>query len=331
MAQTGCVGCIANPMAGKDIRRLVAYGSRIDNQEKVNIVRRILLGLESAGVAEVLLMPDTFQIADKALEGIHQPLQLRMHILEMEVRGDAKDSLRAAQHMCDAGAQCLLILGGDGTHRVVAKASGTIPLVPISTGTNHVFPQMIEGTVAGLAAGFYASHAPQLDGVVLPTKRLEIWHDGALQDIALVDVAVSAQQFVGARALWDVSGIQELFLTQGTPSNIGLSSIAGWSHPITMADAVGLHLILGDGGRQVRAPIAPGLIVSVGISHERMLEPGERIPIRHAPAMLALDGERELLVRRGEHWEVALSWNGPKVLDVDRTLQLAQRQGLHQG
>ena len=331
MPQTGCVGCIANPMAGKDIRRLVAYGSRIDNQEKVNIVRRILLGLESAGVAEVLLMPDTFQIADKALEGIHQPLQLRMHILEMEVRGDAKDSLRAAQHMCDAGAQCLLILGGDGTHRVVAKASGTIPLVPISTGTNNVFPQMLEGTVAGLAAGFYASHAPQLDGVILPTKRLEIWRDGALQDIALVDVAVSAQQFVGARALWDVSGIQELFLTQGTPSNIGLSSIAGWSHPITMADTAGLHLILGDGGRQVRAPIAPGLIVPVGISHERLIEAGERIPIRHAPAMLALDGERELLVRQGEHWEVALSWDGPKVLDVDRTLLLAQRQGLHHG
>jgi len=331
MLQTGCVGCIANPMAGKDIRRLVAYGSRIDNQEKVNIVRRILLGLESAGIAEVLLMPDTFQIADKALEGIHQPLQLRMHILDMEVRGDAKDSLRAAQHMCDAGAQCLLILGGDGTHRVVAKASGTIPLVPISTGTNNVFPQMLEGTVAGLAAGFYASHAPQLGRVILPTKRLEIWRDGALQDIALVDVAVSAQQFVGARALWDVSGIQELFLTQGTPSNIGLSSIAGWSHPITMADTAGLHLILGDGGRQVRAPIAPGLIVPVGISHERLIEAGERIPIRHAPAMLALDGERELLVRQGEHWEVALSWDGPKVLDVDRTLLLAQRQGLHHG
>ena len=51
MPYKACVGCIANPMAGKDIRRLVAYSSRIDNQEKVNIVRRILLGLESAGVA----------------------------------------------------------------------------------------------------------------------------------------------------------------------------------------------------------------------------------------------------------------------------------------
>jgi predicted polyphosphate/ATP-dependent NAD kinase len=331
MVYNGCVGCIANPMAGKDIRRLVAYSSRIDNQEKVNIVRRILLGLESAGVAEVLVMPDTFRIAQKALEGIHQPLQLRVHILEMDVHGEANDSLRATQHMCEAGAQCLLVLGGDGTHRVVAKASGTIPLVAISTGTNNVFPQTIEGTIAGLAAGLYAHHAPRLERVILPTKRLEIWRDGTLQDIALVDVAVSTQQFVGARALWDVSDIQELFLTQGTPCNLGLSSIAGWSHPITTEDAVGLQLILGNGGRQVRAPIAPGLIVPVGISRERLIQPGERIPIRHAPAMLALDGERELSVRQGEQWQVALSWDGPKVLDVDRTLLLAQRQGLHHG
>jgi predicted polyphosphate/ATP-dependent NAD kinase len=330
-ARSTCVGCIANPMAGKDIRRLVAYSSRIDNQEKVNIVRRILLGLASAGVSEVLLMPDTFQIAHKALQGIHHALQLRVQILDMEVRGDANDSLRATQYMREAGAQCLLVLGGDGTHRVVAKASGIVPLVPISTGTNNVFPQMIEGTVAGLAAGLYACHAPQLDGAVTPTKRLELWHDGALQDIALVDVAVGAQQFVGARALWEVSGIQELFLTQGTPSNIGLSAIAGWSYPISVKDAEGLHLMLGNDGAQVRAPIAPGLIVPVGIRCQRVLRQGERIAIGHTPAMLALDGERELFVRQGERWEVALSWDGPKVLDSGRTLLLAQQQGLHCG
>jgi predicted polyphosphate/ATP-dependent NAD kinase len=328
-ARLSCVGCIANPMAGKDIRRLVAYSPRIDNQEKVNIVRRVLLGLESAGVAEVLLMPDTFRIAQKALEGIHQPLQLRARILDMQVHGDAKDSQRATQSMCEAGVQCLLVLGGDGTHRVVAKTSGTVPLVPISTGTNNVFPRMLEGTVAGLAAGLYACHARQLDGVVLPTKRLEIWRDGILQDIALVDVAVSTQQFVGARALWDVSDIQALFLTQGTPTNIGLSSIAGWSHPITGEDAAGLLMDLGAGGRQVRAPIAPGLIVPVCISRQQTIQPGERIPLRQAPAMLALDGERELLIRQGERWEVVLSWDGPKVLDVDRTLLLAQQQSLH--
>src|ERR687894_660082 len=102
-----CVGCIANPMAGKDIRRLVAYSSRIDNQEKVNIVRRILLGLESADTSTALLMPDTFQIAQKALEGIHQSLHLRTHILDIEVTGQGRDSLLATRRMCEDGVQCL--------------------------------------------------------------------------------------------------------------------------------------------------------------------------------------------------------------------------------
>jgi predicted polyphosphate/ATP-dependent NAD kinase len=271
MWQNTCVGCIANPMAGKDIRRLVTYSSRIDNQEKVNIVRRILLGLESAVVSMVLLMPDTFRIAQKALDGIHHTLRLRTHILELEVSGTARDSSLAAQRMCELGAQCLLVLGGDGTHRVVAKTSGPVPLVPISTGTNNVFPRMIEGTVAGLAAGLYAQHRDHLPGVVLPTKCLEVWRDGALQEIALVDVAVSQQQFVGSRALWEVSDVQELFFTQGAPSNIGLSSIAGWSHPLTVQDPQGLHVVLGGDGTQVHAPIAPGLIVPVGIRHQRLI------------------------------------------------------------
>jgi len=62
------VGIIANPASGKDIRRLVAHGSVFDNIEKVNIVRRILLGLEAAGVDKVLYMPDYFGIVPRALE-----------------------------------------------------------------------------------------------------------------------------------------------------------------------------------------------------------------------------------------------------------------------
>ncbi len=52
------VGIIANPAAGKDIRRLVAQASVFDNTEKVNIVRRVLLGLEAVGVEQVIFMPD---------------------------------------------------------------------------------------------------------------------------------------------------------------------------------------------------------------------------------------------------------------------------------
>jgi len=45
------VGIIANPASGKDIRRLVALGTVFDNQEKLNIDRRILLGLDALVLA----------------------------------------------------------------------------------------------------------------------------------------------------------------------------------------------------------------------------------------------------------------------------------------
>ena len=328
MSHTVCVGCIANPMAGKDIRRLVAYGSRIDNQEKVHIVRRLLLGLERAGATRVLCMPDTYHTALKALQGIRHSLELEVQILDMDVQGTARDTLRATQWMREAGVRCLIVLGGDGTHRVVAKASADIPLVPLSSGTNNVFPRIIEGTLAGLAAGVYARHAPGLSGMVRSTKRLEVLRNGELEDIALVDAAVSAQQFVGARALWDVSTIRELFLTQGTPLNIGLSSIGGWSFPIDAQDPEGIHLTLQHEGGAIHAPIGPGLIVPVGIAEHRRMSPGERIRLQRAPAILALDGEREILLHEEDRWEMMLTWNGPKVLDVESTLLAAQRRRL---
>ena len=62
------VGIIPNPASGKDIRRLVALGLTVDNNEKVNIVRRVLLGLQSAGVDEVVIMPDYFAIGRRRLK-----------------------------------------------------------------------------------------------------------------------------------------------------------------------------------------------------------------------------------------------------------------------
>ena len=61
------VGIIANPRAGKDIRRLVAHGSILDTQEKVYIVRRAILGIQGAGANEVVLFPDPANIFTKAL------------------------------------------------------------------------------------------------------------------------------------------------------------------------------------------------------------------------------------------------------------------------
>ena len=52
------VGIIANPAAGKDIRRIVSQGRFISNQEKVNTLTRVMAGLEAVGVQRVVFMPD---------------------------------------------------------------------------------------------------------------------------------------------------------------------------------------------------------------------------------------------------------------------------------
>ena len=52
------VGIIANPSAGKDIRRLVAQARMVPNQEKINTIRRVLHALDSLDVQRVVIMPD---------------------------------------------------------------------------------------------------------------------------------------------------------------------------------------------------------------------------------------------------------------------------------
>jgi predicted polyphosphate/ATP-dependent NAD kinase len=263
------VGIIANPRAGKDIRRLVAHGSILDTQEKVYIVRRALLGLEGAGVKEVIFMPDPSGIGIKALSGINGQLKLQTRSLEMFIRDDASDTTRAGKLMHKQGVCCLIVIGGDGTNRAVAKDCGPLPLVSISTGTNNAFPRFLESTLAGFAAGLYATRGLSWETFTFPSKRLNLYRNGTLEDIALVDVAVCDYQFVGARALWEVPRLKEVFLTQGTPMNMGLASIGGMVHPISPRQAGGLHLTLGEDGTLVTAAIAPGLISPVGIrSHQ---------------------------------------------------------------
>ena len=234
------VGIIANPRAGKDIRRLVAHGSVLDTQEKVYIVRRAVLGLDSTGVDEVVLFPDPANICNKALSGINTPLRLTTRFLEMSVYDEAADSTRAAQLMHEQGVACVIVIGGDGTSRVVAKGCGSMPLVPLSTGTNNAFPRFLESTLAGLAAGHYAVRHPPRDELTLPTKRLNVYRNGTLEDVALVDVAVCDYQFIGARALWEVHRLKELFLTPGRPTNIGMASIGGMVHPVHPQEEGGL-------------------------------------------------------------------------------------------
>ena len=52
-----CVGIIANPASGRDIRRLVTGASVFGNADKAGMVMRLLVGLGACGVPRALLMP----------------------------------------------------------------------------------------------------------------------------------------------------------------------------------------------------------------------------------------------------------------------------------
>ena len=323
------VGIIANPAAGKDIRRLVAQGRFISNQEKVNVLKRVLAGLGALGVERVLMMPDAYRLGAAAADGVPQGVELQ--ILEMVVFNEEQDSTRAADLMAQGGAGCIVTLGGDGTNRAVAKGSGSVPLVPISTGTNNVFSQPVEGTVAGLAAGVVARGLVELDSVTTVHNILEVQIGRRPPEIALVDVAISTETFVGARAIWDVRTLDEVFLARLVPGSIGLSAIGALLAPSPMDDGSGLRLRIGQGGTSVIAPVAPGVISSVPVQSWSPLPVGEPVEIDLHPCTIALDGERTFSLLSGQSAQVTLSRNGPPVVSVEAALRQASQAGVFTG
>jgi predicted polyphosphate/ATP-dependent NAD kinase len=235
------VGVIANPASGRDIRRLVAGASVFGNADKAGMVFRLMSGLGATGVERVLMMP--------AADGLTTTLErhLRHHAtgygrdgsaplpvleqLPMTLTAGARDSTVAVERMLAAGVAAIVVLGGDGTHRVVAKACGDVPICALSTGTNNVFPEMREATVAGLATGLVATGRAG-EGTLRREAALVVDVEGAAPDVALVDVAVSAERFIGARAVWHGAAITELFVAFADPGAVGLSAVAGLLQPL---------------------------------------------------------------------------------------------------
>ena len=319
------VGIIANPAAGKDIRRIVAQGRFVPNHEKVNILKRVLAGLDAVGVERVIFMPDTGILGSHALQDTS--LNLSADFVNMPVFHEELDTTRAAREMREADVGCIVTLGGDGTNRAVAKECGDIPLVPISTGTNNVFPDMTDGTIAGLAAGVVATGVADPADVTSRHTRLEALIDDELRDIALVDLAVSTERFVGGRAVWDMTTIDELFLTRSEATNIGLSAIGAQLMRVRPDEQSGLRIRLGPGGNKVLATVAPGMVERVEVADWEVVEVrGPEATIDLRPATIALDGERTFTLPVDAKVTVRLSENGPRVVDLDAALSIAAQK-----
>ena len=322
------IGVIANPASGKDIRRLVTHASVYDNLEKAHILRRLFLALDAVGVQEVIYMPDYDGLVAKALKGLK--LSLKASPLHIYMWADERYTTEAAGRFCESGVGCIITLGGDGTNRAVAKGCSSIPLVAVSTGTNNVFPSMIEGTVAGLAAGLIAKEMVDVQKLAYVAKQLEVFVNDRMAEIALIDVVVCTELFVGSRALWDPSCIREIVLSRAEPDCIGMSSIGGLLNPIGPRDPQGMYLRLGKGNTSVLAPVGPGLIRKVEIQEYRLLSPGEEVILEPAACTIAVDGERQIEVYADQKVSVRLTHRGPCVVDVQRCMHEASRCGILQ-
>lgn len=330
------VGVIANPASGRDIRRLVAGASVFGNAEKGSMVYRLLVGLGAVGVDRVLMMPATSGIWEGlrrhllGTPGAGGPVLPTLEVLEMRLRHDARDTALAVDRMRERGASVLFVLGGDGTNRVVAQRCGEIPVCALSTGTNNAFPEMREATVAGVAAGLIATG--RVSGALRREKVLRVSVNGAERsECALVDVAASHDRFLGARALWRPRDVSEVVVTSASPQATGFSALAGLLEPISRAEPAGLYVRLGSPPcvtSTILVPLAPGLVVPVGVVSTRRLRPAEAVELERLDGCVALDGEREIEVRSHDRVTVTLDVRGPLTVDVESAMRDAARQGL---
>jgi hypothetical protein len=146
-----------------------------------------------------------------------------------------------------------------------------------------------------------------------------------------VDVSVSRERWIGARALWRPQDLVQVFLAFSEPGAVGLSSIAGFLRPVSRRAGHGLRVDLAppeEAPDVLRAPVAPGLIAPVGIAAVHEIRFGEAHGVRIRRGVIALDGEREIEFMDHDRIAVRLESDGPLTIDLDSVMAQAAREGL---
>jgi predicted polyphosphate/ATP-dependent NAD kinase len=315
------IGVVANPVSGKDVRRLLSNASTSTLDEKVSVVRRLLVGAVEAGEDRFLLLPDAHGICRRARSTLQ--LDATVEDVDLRLRHDESDTVAAAGAMAEAGCGAVLVLGGDGTNRAVAIGWPDAPVLPLSTGTNNVFPRWVEATVAGAAAAIVATGAVPLADVARRSKLVRIEVEGERDDLALVDAVLLADHSVGSRRLFEPSRLRVAVLARAEPASVGVSSIGGLLLPCGDHDEGGVVVRFGAGGRPQRAPIAPGLYADVPVTGVAGVAMGEPVEVV-GPGVLAFDGERARTLAEGQRATLRVERAGPFVIDAGAALRLGR-------
>jgi hypothetical protein len=312
------IGLIANPVASKDIRRLVGLARVVDVEEKANLIARLLVGMTAGPPLAVCALDDSGGIVRRALrlaQGKAPPLEF----LSIEAAASERDTHDAACLLRALGARGLVTVGGDGTIRSAVEGWPEARLIPLAAGTNNAVAIVHEPTMVGYATSLAA--AGQLPEDAYDQLTTLVVHTGDTEpSIAVVDAVGVRTHWTGARALWEPDDLVEAVVANARPEAVGIASIAAAHGPIPPRHA---RYIRFGRGRRVRAIFGPGLVGEVSVAEHHTAPEGTRIDLDPATRVVALDGERRLI--RGDEAYVEVR-PGAFLLSVSRTLA-AHSQG----
>ena len=313
------LGIIVNPFSGRDVRRIAARASTSDHQEKQQQVTRLVLGALSMGVQRIFLANEPFRINEKAVENL--PVRHQVEILRFKLQHSAQDTKTMCQQMWQAGCRVFIVLGGDGTSRIVASELPDSTILPLSTGTNNVFPYRVEASVAGVAAGLVATHKVTL-AACQRCKRIRI-KVGNQEESALIDAVLLRNDYIGSLLPFAAENLDTIILTRAEPASIGISPIGGYLMPSRFEDDFGVVVqCRPDAGRKVKVPISPGLHQDVGIANVGRLDLDQCVNIQ-GPGIIAVDGDRIIRLVGNEIASFRILRDGPRVIQAERVMAYA--------
>ena len=321
------VGIVANPVSGKDVRRLLTNAGTSTLEDKVGVVRRLLVGAHEAGARRFLVLPEPHGIVRRALATLPFAPDLEVADAVAARHHDERDTVAAAGALRAAGCAAVVVLGGDGTNRAVALGWPDVPVLPISTGTNNAFPLALEPTVAGAAAGHLACGRVDVARVAARSKVVRVGLDGEGDDLALVDAVLlrAPASEIGSLKPFEPGALVLAVLARAEAAAVGVSSLGAVLGPVSTADDHGLVVRCdaagSDGARTVRAPLAPGTYADVGVVGWDRLALGQPVTVS-GPGLLAFDGDRRRVLVDGRQAELRVERSGPWVVDVGALLAL---------
>ena len=319
------LGIVVNPMSGRDVRRVVARASTQTHHDKQQTVTRLVLAALEQGVSEVFLANEPFRINARAVENLARKDQT--HLLDFRLTHTGNDTARMVNLMWEKGCRTFVVLGGDGTSRIVSATRPEAAILPLSTGTNNVFPYMVEASVAGAAAGLIATGKVSLHDACIRCKRVHVETDSA-SDFALVDAVLLKDESLGSLLPFEPHKIRSLVLAIANPASIGMSPIGGYLLPCAQEDDGGVSVVTGEPAvSRLRVPVSAGLYGDVPIRHIERVALNQTVTMEGA-GVLAFDGDRAIVVGPGEKTRVTIKRDGPWLIEPNRVLAAAVKTGV---